>query len=114
MVQSPRLNGAPVSTHLISMGLMRSDKPIAIANPTASPHYMSMTHSTIHTAKEFCDIMEISLDLQDFAKRLRRHDFPQAQALIEIANDIQQHLEDVSDDVTTEQITLEQERRSAI
>jgi len=58
--------------------------------------------------------MEISLDLQDFAKRLRQHDFPQAQALQEIANDIQQHLEDVSDDVTTEQITLEQERRSAI
>ncbi len=68
----------------------------------------------IDNAKDFCDIMEISLDLQDFAKRLKRHDFPQAQALMQMSNDIQQHLEDVSDAVSTDAITLEQELRSEI
>ena len=68
----------------------------------------------IDDARDFCDIMEISLDLQRSARRLKRHRFPQAKALMQMANDIQQHLEDVSDAVTTDAITLEQELRSEI
>jgi len=78
------------------------------------PLNKTMTHSKIDHARDFCDIMEMSLDLQRFAKQLKRHDFPQAQALMQMANDIQQHLEDVSDDVSQEQIMLEQELRSEI
>ena len=68
----------------------------------------------IDDARDFCDIMEISLDLQRFARRLKRHNFPQAKALMQMATDIQQHLEAVSDAVTTDAITLEQELRSEI
>ena len=68
----------------------------------------------ITNAHEYCDIFDITLELQMMARRLDQHDFAEAELMKALSHQIQRTLENNSDSVSDDDILRERMERSEI
>ena len=75
---------------------------------------LNISMKQITTAAEYCDLFDITLELQMMARTLERHDFQEAELMRALSHQIQRTLENNSDSVTDDDILKERMERSDI